>query len=194
MKWHNMRHLPNIISICRLATTPVLLLLAWYGYAHTFLAVTTASFASDVLDGYLARRLGQTSALGAKLDSVGDFVIYITLPLGAWWLWPEMVRREIPFFIAVLASCVLPPLVAFWKFSTFASYHTWGAKLAALVVGGSAIVLFAGGPPWLFHLAVPISVLAALEEMAITLVLPERQANVHSFWHVRKAHRHAESQ
>ncbi len=109
-------------------------------------------------------------------------------------LWPDMVRREIAFFIAVLVSCVLPPLVAFWKFSTFASYHTWGAKLAALVVGGSAIVLFAGGPPWLFHLAVPISVLAALEEMAITLVLPERQANVHSFWHVRKAHRHAESQ
>jgi phosphatidylglycerophosphate synthase len=189
MKAHSMRHIPNLISGGRLATAPVLLLLAWYGYAHAFLAVTTASFASDVLDGYLARRLGQTSALGATLDSVGDFVIYITLPLGAWWLWPEMVRRELPFFIAVLASCVLPPLVAFWKFSTFASYHTWGAKLAALVVGGSAIVLFAGGPPWLFHLAVPVSVLAALEEIAITLVLPERQDNVHSFWHVKQAQR-----
>jgi CDP-diacylglycerol--glycerol-3-phosphate 3-phosphatidyltransferase len=181
-----MRHIPNLISGCRLATAPVLLLLAWYGYSRTFLALTTASFASDVLDGYLARRLGQTSELGAKLDSIGDFVIYITLPLGAWWLWPDMARREIPAFLVVLASCVLPPLVAFWKFSAFASYHTWGAKLAALVVGGSAIILFAGGPPWLFHLAVPVSVLAALEEIAITLVLPERQANVHSFWHVRK--------
>jgi CDP-diacylglycerol--glycerol-3-phosphate 3-phosphatidyltransferase len=185
-----MRHIPNLISSGRLVLAPVLLLLAWYGYAHAFLAVTTASFASDVLDGYLARRLGQTSALGAKLDSVGDFVIYTTLPLGAWWLWPDMVCRELPFFIAVLASCVLPPLVAFWKFATFASYHTWGAKLAALVVGGSAIVLFAGGPVWLFHLAVPVSVLAGLEEIAITLVLPERQTNIHSFWHVRQAQRH----
>ncbi len=104
--------IPNLISGCRLATAPVLLLLAWYGYPQAFLAVTTASFASDVLDGYLARRLGQISELGAKLDSVGDFVIYITLPLGAWWLWPDIVRRESPSFIAVLASCVLPPLVA----------------------------------------------------------------------------------
>jgi len=186
-----MRHLPNLISGCRLATAPVLLLLAWHGYAHIFLAVTTASFASDVLDGYWARRLGQTSDLGATLDRVGDFVIYLTLPLGAWWLWPAMVRRELPWFLTVVASCVLPPLVARWKFSAFASYHTWGAKLAALVVGGSAIVLFAGGPAWLFHLAVPVSVLAALDEIAITLVIPKRQANVPSFWHVRKAQRRA---
>jgi hypothetical protein len=46
-----MRHLPNLISGCRLATAPVLLVLAWYGYAHTFLVVTAASFASDVLNG-----------------------------------------------------------------------------------------------------------------------------------------------
>jgi hypothetical protein len=49
------------------------------------------------------------------------------------------------------------------------------------------MVLFAGGPAWLFHLAVPVSVLAALEEIAITLVLREPQANVRSLWHVRHA-------
>src|SRR5262249_5936617 len=114
LRWHSMRRLPNFISGCRLATAPVLLLLAWYCYARAFLAVTTVSFASDVLDGYLARRLGQTSELGARLDSVGGFVIYCTLPLGAWWLWPAMVRRELPWFLTVLASCVLPPLVARW--------------------------------------------------------------------------------
>ena len=185
-----MRHLPNVISGCRLATAPVLLLLAWYGHPHVFLVMTTASFASDVLDGYLARRLGQTSALGAQLDSVGDFIIYITLPLGAWWLWPDMVRREAPYCLIVLASCVAPPLVALGKFAALTSYHTWGAKLAALSVGGSAILLFAGGPAWLFHLAIPLSVLAALEEIAITLVLPERRMNVRSFWHVRRGPRH----
>jgi CDP-diacylglycerol--glycerol-3-phosphate 3-phosphatidyltransferase len=182
-----MRHLPNLISGCRLATAPVLLVLAWYGYAHTFLVVTAASFASDVLDGALARRLGHTSALGAKLDSVSDFVLYLTLPLGAWWLWPAIVRRESPLFLTVLACCVLPPLVAFGKFHRVTSYHTWGVKLAALAVGGSAMVLFAGGPAWLFHLAVPVSVLAAVEEIAITLVLREPQANVRSLWHVRHA-------
>ena len=46
-------------------------------------------------------------------------------------------------------------------------------KLAALVVGGTAIMLFAGAPAWLFHLAVPVSVLAAVEEIAITFVRTE---------------------
>src|ERR671925_1206910 len=184
-------HLPNLISGCRLVTTPILLVLAWYGYGKTFLVGTTACFASDVLDGYLARRLEQSSALGARLDSVSDFVLYITLPLGAWWLWPAIMRREIPFFLIVLAGCVLPPLVALGKFHALTSYHTWGVKLAALLVGGSAIMLFAGAPAWLFHLAVPVSVLAALEEIAITFVLPTPRANVQSLWHVMKTQRQA---
>jgi CDP-diacylglycerol--glycerol-3-phosphate 3-phosphatidyltransferase len=184
-------HLPNLISGCRLVTTPILLVLAWYGYGKTFLVGATACFASDVLDGYLARRLDQRSALGARLDSVSDFVLYITLPLGAWWLWPAIVRRESPFVLTVLASCVLPPLVALGKFHALTSYHTWGVKFAALLVGGSAIMLFAGAPAWLFHLAVPVSVLAALEEIAITFVLPTPRANVQSLWHVMKTQRQA---
>lgn len=182
-------HLANLISTGRLATAPVLLLLAWYGYAWTFLAVMAASFASDVVDGYVARRLGQTSELGARLDSIGDFVVYVTLPLGAWWLWPAIVYRERGALLLILACCLCPPLVAFGKFRTITSYHTWGAKLAALSVGGSAMLLFAGGPAWPFHLALPLCVLAALEEIAITLVLPERQTNVRSLWHVRTASR-----
>jgi phosphatidylglycerophosphate synthase len=186
-------HLPNLISVCRLVTTPILLVVAWYGYGKTFLVGATACFASDVLDGYLARHLEQRSALGARLDSVSDFVLYITLPLGAWWLWPVIMRRESSFFLTVLASCVLPPLVALGKFHALTSYHTWGVKLAALLVGGSAIMLFAGAPAWLFHLAVPVSVLAAVEEIAITFVLPTPQANVRSLWHVMKTQRQAGS-
>jgi CDP-diacylglycerol--glycerol-3-phosphate 3-phosphatidyltransferase len=103
------------------------------------------------------------------------------------------VRRESPFFLTVLACCVLLPLVAFGKFHSVTSYHTWGVKLAALVLDGSAMVLFATGPAWLFHLAVPVSILAAVEEIAITLTLREPHANVRSWWHVRKAHRKAVS-
>jgi CDP-diacylglycerol--glycerol-3-phosphate 3-phosphatidyltransferase len=179
-------YLPNLISVCRLLTTPILLLLAWCGYGKAFLVGTIACFASDVLDGYLARRFGQESLLGARLDSASDFVLYMTLPLGAWWLWPAIVLRESSFFLAVLASCVLPPLLALGKFHTLTSYHTWGVKLAALLVGGSAIMLFAGAPARLFHLAVPVGVLAAAEEIAITFVLPRPQADVRSLWHVIK--------
>lgn len=176
--------LPNVISALRLAAAPVLLVLAWYGYARTVLVVLVTSFASDVLDGYLARAWGQTSALGAKLDSLGDFVMYLTIPLAGWWLWPDIVRREATYFIAVVASCILPPAIAFCKFRTATSYHTWAAKLAALCVGGSVILVFAGAPAALFRLAVPVSIFAALEQIAITLMVSESRSNVRSFWHV----------
>jgi len=176
--------LPNLISGLRLGTAPALLWLAWYGYSRTVLAALVVSFASDVLDGYLARRLGQTSTLGARLDSVGDFAIYVTIPLVGWWLWPSIMRREAPYFIAVIASTTLPPALGYGKFRTITSYHTWAVKLAALLVGGSVILLFAGGSPWLFRLATPVSVYAALEEIAITFVLPTSRSNVRSFWHL----------
>lgn len=176
--------LPNLISVLRLGTAPALLWLAWYGYARAVLVALVVSFASDVLDGYLARRLGQTSALGARLDSVGDFAIYVTIPLVGWWLWPGIMGREAPYFIAVIASTILPPVFGYGKFCTITSYHTWAVKLAAFLVGGSVILLFAGWSPWLFRLATPVSVYAALEQIAITFVLPTSRSNVRSFWHL----------
>jgi len=179
-----MMQIPNLISLLRLSMAPVLLWLGWYNYSHTVLVVLVVSFASDVLDGYLARRLGQTSDLGARLDSVADFAIYLTIPLVGWWLWPSIMRREAPYFIALIASTILPPIIGYYKFRTVTSYHTWAAKLAAFCVGSSVILLFVGWLPWLFRLATPVSVYAALEEIAITLVLPKSHSNVPSFWHI----------
>lgn len=177
-----MRHIPNLISACRLATAPVILVLAWYGYPRTVLGVLIASFASDVLDGYLARHYGQASELGARLDSLGDFVIYITIPVAWWQLWPDIARHEAPYIMAVIASVVIPPLIALYKFHAFVSYHTWTAKLAALLVGGSILLIFAGGPVWPFRVAMPVCCVAALEEIAITLALTERRTNLRSIW------------
>lgn len=178
--------LPNLISVCRLATVPILLILAWHGYRRAVLTILVVSFASDVLDGYIARRLGQTSELGAKLDSLGDFAVYMTLPLAWWWLWPDIARHETPYIITVIASLTIPPLIALGKFRTLTSYHTWTVKLASLLVGGSMLLIFAGGPVWPFRVATPLSVIAALEEIAITLTLTERRSNVRSFWHIMK--------
>ena len=174
--------LPNLISLLRICAAPVLLGLAWRGYSRAALILLMASFASDVLDGYLARRLGQSTPFGARLDSVGDFTLYVTILLVGWRLWPDIMWREAPYFITVTASIILPAAFGYAKFRTVTSYHTWAAKLAAFLIGGSVIFLFAGGSPWLFRLATPVSVYAGLEEIAITLVLPKSHSNVRSFW------------
>jgi CDP-diacylglycerol--glycerol-3-phosphate 3-phosphatidyltransferase len=66
---------PNLLTLLRLLLIP-LFIAAYYSpftYAH---AITTALFvaaaATDWLDGYLARRLKQSSYFGAFLDPVAD--------------------------------------------------------------------------------------------------------------------------
>ena len=86
----NIYSIPNILSLSRLALVPVLIALAYFGLAQEFLIVLAISLLSDVFDGYLARKLNQTSELGAKLDSWGDVLTYGCMILGLYWIWPQV--------------------------------------------------------------------------------------------------------
>src|SRR3989442_3701081 len=70
--------------------------------------------------------------------------------------------------------------MGFLRYGRLTSYHTRGAKLAAYLGGASALVVFGGGPALPFRLATGVLVLAELEEIAITAVLPAWHANVRS--------------
>ncbi|MBI5611744.1 MAG: CDP-diacylglycerol--glycerol-3-phosphate 3-phosphatidyltransferase [Gammaproteobacteria bacterium] len=66
---------PNLLTLLRIALIPVFILVyylpfAWAPLLATVLFVLAAL--TDWLDGYLARRLNQTSAFGAFLDPVAD--------------------------------------------------------------------------------------------------------------------------
>jgi phosphatidylglycerophosphate synthase len=67
------RHLPNAITAARGLCGPVVmvLLLEW-GANHAAFWLFIAAIASDMVDGFLARRLGATSALALFLDPFSD--------------------------------------------------------------------------------------------------------------------------
>lgn len=68
-------NIPNILTILRVLLIPVLVVLAYLPYDWRFLAaavVFLAAAITDWFDGYLARRLNQTSAFGRFLDPVAD--------------------------------------------------------------------------------------------------------------------------
>ena len=66
---------PNLLSASRVACCPLLLALAWNGASGGFLTIFALGLLSDVLDGALARRLGQESDFGAQLDQWADFLV-----------------------------------------------------------------------------------------------------------------------
>lgn len=187
------RNIPNLLSTARIALAPILLLLAWFGAGRLFLAGLCLSLATDIVDGKLARRLGQTSELGAKLDSWGDVATYLCVPLCAAWLRPEFVRVEWMFFAAVVASYTIPVAIGFLKYRRLTSYHTKAATFGAYLVGGATVVIFAGGPAWPFRLATAAIVYAELEEIAITCVLSSWRANVPTLRHALALRRSAQA-
>jgi len=187
-----MFNVPNLLSGLRIALVPALLHLAWTGRSTLFLVTLAVSLLSDLVDGQLARALDQTSELGARLDSWGDFATYMTVPICAWWLWPDLIRRETPFVVAVILSYAVPIAIGFLKYRRLTSYHTWGAKLSAVLMGAGALTLFAGGPAWPFRLATGVLVIAEIEEMAITAILSEWRSNVPSLRHAMRIGREGE--
>ena len=67
--------IPNILTLLRIALIPVFVgvfYLPWQWSNLACAAVFGLAAGTDWLDGYLARRLGQTSPLGAFLDPVAD--------------------------------------------------------------------------------------------------------------------------
>lgn len=74
MPWN----LPNTLTWLRIAAIPLIVLLFFMPYHWSYPAagcLFAAAGITDSLDGYFARRLGQTSRLGAFLDPVADKLI-----------------------------------------------------------------------------------------------------------------------
>ena len=70
-----MLNLANTITLIRIALVPVVVLLYFADFPGHYLwaaAIFTLASLSDWLDGYLARKLNQTSEFGAFLDPVAD--------------------------------------------------------------------------------------------------------------------------
>ena len=103
---------PNILSLSRILLTPLVgYLLARDDLLSVYLCVgvLVLAVATDALDGYAARRLGQQSPLGLYLDPIADklfaavllilLVIYRDLPV---WLAAVIVGRDLAILITGL--------------------------------------------------------------------------------------------
>lgn len=171
-------NIANLITACRIALAPTLLLLAWQHREHPFLACLIASLVSDIVDGQIARRLNLTSELGTRLDSWADLLTYASVPVAAWWLRPDLVISERTAFFVAVGSYALPIVVGFVKFRNLTTYHTFMARVSAYLLGAATVVMFAHGPTLPFRLSVCVLVIAEIEEICITLVLPRPASNV----------------
>ena len=70
-------NVPNQLTLLRLGFLPLFLILIIYDRRGWGLAVLLIAAITDGLDGLLARRLNQSTALGAYLDPIADKMYFL---------------------------------------------------------------------------------------------------------------------
>jgi len=80
--WTNIKKnatIPNALSLIRLLLVPVYVILFLNGCKDTALVVFLTACVTDLLDGYLARKLQQITNLGKLIDPFADKVMVLTV-------------------------------------------------------------------------------------------------------------------
>jgi phosphatidylglycerophosphate synthase len=182
---HRLMTVPNLLSLLRIALTPVLLGLIWSGDERWFFWALTLAVGTDVLHRYLARRWGQVTALGASLDSFGDLSIMTAAFLGVGSFFPDALCELGALFAAGFFVFLALQVICFFRYRQPGMFHTWLGK-ASGVVGSIAILSFfwAGHVTRLGHLACVMGTVAQLEQVGIALTLRSWQPHMVSWWHV----------
>ncbi len=185
----NRRHWPNLISATRLALMPAVLGAAVAGERAIFVGLIAFSLLTDAVDGTLARRLGAESEFGRKLDSAADYVTLFTGTTGIALLWPEIVRRELPWILVGVAAFIAVIVLGLIRLGRAPCYHTWASKVGAVLCPFTLIPLLNGGPAWPFHAVILWLVATGIEEVAILLLLPGHVGEMPTLWHAWRRRR-----
>jgi CDP-diacylglycerol--glycerol-3-phosphate 3-phosphatidyltransferase len=111
--------IPNILTLLRIALIPVFVLVFYTPYEWSALAaavIFAAAGITDWIDGYLARKMEQTTKLGAFLDPVADKL---------------MVAAALVLLVEVHATALLaiPAMVIISREITVSALREWMAEL-----------------------------------------------------------------
>ena len=146
------------------------------------------SFFTDAIDGSLARYYHVTSVMGAKIDSIGDDLTVLMGVIGLFVFKQDFISSQYLLLIAIFILFVIQVVSALIRYGALTSFHTYLAKLAAVLQGTFLILAFFLKEPLivLYYFAIAVTALDLLEEIAITWVLPEKKENVKGLYWVVK--------
>lgn len=113
--------LPNLLTGLRILLIPIVVVLFYLPYGWSDMAcglMFALAGITDSIDGYLARRLGQVSPLGAFLDPVADkLIVAVALVL--------LVSRDPHWYVTLTAAIIIGREI------TISALREWMAEIGA---------------------------------------------------------------
>lgn len=126
-----MKHSANIITSLRIVLSFGLLLAT--PLSPFFLLLYALCGVTDVLDGYIARKLQITSKFGSRLDSIADvcFIVIVCIRLIPV---VSLSRLLVIWMIVIAIIRFLSIFIGLYKYHTLAMLHTYANKATGLLL------------------------------------------------------------
>jgi phosphatidylglycerophosphate synthase len=183
----------DMLSGLRLLLIPALWLAALVENGHLVGVGLLAAGATDFLDGYLARRLGQESRTGARLDSLADNLLLLSAMAWIELIDPEILRENTVLLAATFGIYLVSLSTGLIKFHQLGNLHLYSSKVAGGALYSFAVITLVSGAyePPLLWLAAAAFMVSSTETLLAQLLFSAVDENMGSIFLALK--RRAES-
>lgn len=183
--------IPNLLTALRILLIPAIVLFFYLPYSWSDMAcglMFALAGITDSFDGYLARKLGQVSPLGAFLDPVADKLIVATALV-------LIVSRDPSWYVTLMAIVIIGREIAISALREWMAEIGARRKVAVSAIGKYKTILQITGLSMLLFrqdlLFIPIYGLGLILTMiAAVLTLWSMAAYLRAAWPDLAAHRH----
>lgn len=135
-----------------------------------------------MIDGFLARKLKITSPRGSQLDSMGDQLTLIAGFIGLLCFEFEFISEQYQWILIPFTLYCIQMLIAFKKYHKATAFHTYLAKLSAIIQAVFILwLLFFGPVYWLFYTMIIIGIVETIEEILLIFLYPQWVAGVKGY-------------
>lgn len=178
----------DLLSGARLLLVPAIWFAALLGNGRLVGVGLLVAGATDFFDGYAARRLGQESAAGARLDSLADAVLLISATAWIELLHPEILRDNKILVVATCGLYVASLFAGLVKFHQLGNLHLYSSRVAGGALYSFAVITLVTGAykPLLLWLAAVAFMVSSAETLVGQLLLSAVDENMGSIFRAAK--------
>lgn len=124
-------NIANLMTILRMVLTVFL----WFIMRETyFIYVYFITGITDVLDGYLARKLHIESETGAKLDSVADLMLTVFIVSYIYLMDSAVLMDNMLILVVLFIMKIIVIFITYIRFKRIAIVHTLGNKILGVLI------------------------------------------------------------
>ena len=132
-----LKHVPNILSICRLLLIPVIVISVVTSNYLLAIIVFTISSLTDIVDGYIARNFDAVTNVGKLLDPLADKLTQLSMIASL--VWTNVISGWI-LTVLLTKEFIMIAGASFLYGKSVVVYSKWYGKLATVLLYLSIMV------------------------------------------------------